>query len=303
MIDDDPGADALLDDTTAMVLTDHCVEALDRATDDPVLVGRPYRDLGAVLARRRPPDQVARVVRFAAGSQHAAVRSVVLDVLLALVEGSASTGGAGAAEDLVVDLATDEDAALAALAIHATCGMRDPVGTGPGVQPCGPGARPGRRRAHGQRTGGSSPPTACTSTAATVRTRSTAVLRQFIGEVQRRHVTRLRGQLQFITEVTVTNYVNHCDEPGVVEMTNDRLRQLLVDELHVDGPLGRAFERLVAPLTAHRLSDRVLSLLNSDRFVGESIPNVDRAHRVTGRARSLGSAGPPPRRPGRAAPG
>lgn len=264
---------AHLDRVAELVLGPAYVAGLRACVDDPVLMGRPFRDLaGLLLAHGRPPD-VERLVRFLAGVDAPAVRASVFDVLLAYAEHDETAAGA-----FMGTLALGGDAELAATALHATCRLSAPSQ-----------ARVFRRvvddgdddlrvsAAYALYANGSAEPARLTG----------EVLKEILAGVSLKQPWRLKAPLEFFTHVTVTNYVNNCGDPAVAQVTSDLFHQLLVDRLHVDGGLGRLAERVaVEPFMAHQLSERVLKLVagpdgsSGQELVGAGAPGAEQARRV-----------------------
>lgn len=72
---------------------------------------------------------------------------------------------------------------------------------------------------------------------------------------------RDRQLLDFLSGLSILIYINHCDDPAVVEETSDLWRAVLKGRLRLHLLNRRALERLIAPLVAQVYSRRIRSLL------------------------------------------
>jgi hypothetical protein len=100
----------------------------------------------------------------------------------------------------------------------------------------------------------------------------------------------LPNTLEFIVELSITIYINHCDEPGIVQRTSDLWYEILTKRLHVDllntGILGPGFEKLLIGVAARAYSSRILEtmlfteLVPAERFFNLPEAEKDRFRRV-----------------------
>lgn len=74
-------------------------------------------------------------------------------------------------------------------------------------------------------------------------------LETLLGEIRIRNVRKLPSILEFILDLTITIYINHCEEQEVIDRTADLLHDLAVNRLRLHlfktGILGAAVEKLI----------------------------------------------------------
>jgi hypothetical protein len=107
-------------------------------------------------------------------------------------------------------------------------------------------------------------------------------LRDLVGRLRLRDLASIRNTLEFILDLSVTIYINHCDRPEVIRQTDDLYRALAVDQLHLDRVnLGETIEKLLLRALATAFSGPILDwMLFSDRETPErlfTLPEADRA--------------------------
>jgi hypothetical protein len=93
----------------------------------------------------------------------------------------------------------------------------------------------------------------------------------------------LRNILEFIIELSITIYINHCEREDIVQQTTDLWYEVLKNRLHLDllntGVLGPAFEKLIFQAVARAFSSQITALFTdqvpAERFF--SLPAEDKA--------------------------
>jgi hypothetical protein len=80
----------------------------------------------------------------------------------------------------------------------------------------------------------------------------------------------LRNILEFIIDLSVTIYINHCEREDIVRQTTDLWYEVLKNRLRMDllntGILGPAFERLVFQAVASAFSKRITEVMPDEHF-------------------------------------
>lgn len=88
------------------------------------------------------------------------------------------------------------------------------------------------------------------------------VLNDLLAQISLKNVAKLREILEFVIDLSITIYINHCDNPHVIDKTADLYHELATDRLHLNllntGILGPAFENLVFRAVARAFSHRIL---------------------------------------------
>lgn len=211
---------------------------------DPITASRPYRQLGALLLRRKRFDLVERFICDVVGSALPEIRASAIEVLLGYARESPAS-----AQRFITRLALTQAPATRLLALRAAMGLPreqqaavfDDVVTGSGSASV-------REIAYAMYLNWNAGPAGL----------SEDVLHDLAGRVSIRPPWRgLRARLELLSEVTVTNYVNHLGDPGVVEMTSALWRQILIDQLHMDVLSRPLVDRIVAPAVALTVSRRI----------------------------------------------
>lgn len=226
------------------------VAALTASVPDPLLLGLPYRDLVALHLRAGDTAAVERVVRFLGTSDVPLLRGAVFDVLATYAQQATAPATA-----FLVRLAVHAAPELQRIALHATCLL-------PAAAQADVYARvvtdPDSTDQH------------AVAAAFALYSNGTSDPQRLIGDVLDTVVGRLRvfpprrGTLPLVTffsQVTVTNYVNGCADPAVVDATSRLWRHVLVDRIGVLRPWGPLVQRLVVEgVVANRIARRVLLL-------------------------------------------
>lgn len=87
-------------------------------------------------------------------------------------------------------------------------------------------------------------------------------LNSLLDEIRLRNVKKLPSILEFILDLTITIYINHCDEQEVIDKTADLLHELAVNRLHLHlfktGILGSTVEKLIFRSIARVFGGQVL---------------------------------------------
>lgn len=87
-------------------------------------------------------------------------------------------------------------------------------------------------------------------------------LRSLLDEIRLRNVTKLPSILEFILDLAITIYINHCEEQVVIDKTADLLHDLAVNRLRLHifntGVLGSAVEKIVFRSIARVFGGQVL---------------------------------------------
>lgn len=226
------------------------VGALTASVHDPLLLGLPYRDLVALHLRAGDTAAVERVVRFLGASDVPLLRGAVFDVLATYAQQAPA-----AATAFLVRLAVHATPELQRIALHATCLL--PAAAQADVY-AGVVTHPDSTDAH------------AVAAAFALYSNGTSDPQRLIGDVLDTVVGRLRvfpprrgtwPLVTFFSQVTVTNYVNGCADPEVVEATSRLWRHVLVDRIGVLRPWGPLVQRLVVEgVVARRIARRVLLL-------------------------------------------
>ncbi|GCE76391.1 CHAT domain-containing protein [Cellulomonas biazotea] len=242
----------LLAELTERALQPDWVAALVASVHDPLLVGRPYRDLVALhLGGADGRDAVERVVRFLGSSDVPLLRGAVFDVLAAYVEKDAT-----AATTFLVRLAVGDSPELQRIALHATCLLPAAAQADAFI---GVVTHPAATDAHAD------------AAAFALYSNGTADPLRLIEDVLTRIAAgvrlvpptpRTRRIFDFFSQVTVTNYVNDCADDEVVRVTSGLWHGMLVDRIGVTRPVwGPLVQRLVVRgYVATKVSRRVLRL-------------------------------------------
>ena len=83
-----------------------------------------------------------------------------------------------------------------------------------------------------------------------------------------------RYVLEFIIDLSVTIYINHCDEPGLAQQISDLYYELIKNRLHLDwlasGILGPAIEKLVAKAVGTALAKPVMDAFQYTEIVTQN---------------------------------
>ncbi len=78
-----------------------------------------------------------------------------------------------------------------------------------------------------------------------------------------KNLPKLGSILEFVLDLSITIYINHCEQPEVIERTARLYHDLAIRRLHLDllntGILGPAFEKLIFRAVARVFSERILS--------------------------------------------
>jgi hypothetical protein len=94
------------------------------------------------------------------------------------------------------------------------------------------------------------------------------LLHDLLAQIGLRNVRRIRPILEFVLDLSITIYINHCDQDEVVQKTAHLYHELATERLHLDllntGLLGPRFERLVFRSVAHVFARRVLGWMLLD---------------------------------------
>ncbi|QHT57440.1 CHAT domain-containing protein [Cellulomonas sp. H30R-01] len=249
----DPRREVRLDARRALgdrALEPDWVGALTASVHDPLLLGLPYRDLVALHLRAGDTGAVERVVRFLGTSDVPLLRGAVFDVLSTYAERSPA-----AATAFLVRVAVHDAPELQRIALHATCLL--PAAAQADVY-AGVVTDPDSTDAH------------AVAAAFALYSNGTSDPQRLIGDVLDRVVGRLHvfpprrstwPLVTFFSQVTVTNYVNGCADPAVVDATSRLWRHVLVDRIGVLRPWGPLVQRLVVEgVVARRIARRVLLL-------------------------------------------
>lgn len=112
-----------------------------------------------------------------------------------------------------------------------------------------------------------------------------SLLNELVARVGLRALPDLSNILGFIIDLSITIYINHCEQEGVVQQTSDLWYEVLKNRLHMDllktGVLGPAFEKLIFQAVARGFSSRLLDtallteLVPAERFF--NLPAEDKA--------------------------
>jgi hypothetical protein len=212
---------------------------------DPITAGRPFRRLAGLLLEQQRYDLLERVVTDVAGSELPEIRATAIEALLGY-----ATRSAAPAQALITRLALAEAPAGRLLALRAATGLprAQQVAVFDDVVTRGDPASV-REVAYAMYLNWNVDPARLTED----------VLHDLAGRVSVRPPWRgLRARLEFLSEITVTNYVNHLGDPRVVELTSALWQQILVDRLHVNLLSRPLLDRVVAPAVAFTVAKRVL---------------------------------------------
>ena len=93
----------------------------------------------------------------------------------------------------------------------------------------------------------------------------------------------LRNILEFVIELSITIYINHCEREDIVQQTTDLWYEVLKNRLHLDllntGMLGPAFEKLIFQAVARAFSGRITALFTDQVPAGRffSLPAEEKA--------------------------
>lgn len=75
------------------------------------------------------------------------------------------------------------------------------------------------------------------------------LLQELIGRIQLTAILSLRLILEFIVDLTITIYINHCERQELAQQTSDLYYELAKEKLHLDlldtGFLGPSFEKVI----------------------------------------------------------
>lgn len=265
------GAVDLVDGCLKAIAAPTYLAALASCVDDPVLVGKPYRDLTDVLVGLGRASDVNLLVRCIAASSDPAVRQTIFDMLIAC----AAVDDVSAAAS-ITRLAVDSDSTLSNIALRATCTLtaesqakvfREVVAT----------SDTERRIAASY---------ALYANGLDDDTLLDRVLTGILDGVSLLRPLAARPQLEFFTEVTVTNYVNRPNDLEVSELTSKLWRNLFLERL----PAVLVRNRLVGfavELMARPTAERVLRIATGQddeegrEQIGGRVPGADAARRVT----------------------
>ena len=94
-----------------------------------------------------------------------------------------------------------------------------------------------------------------------------------IGRIELTAPRQIRPILEFIIDLSVTIYINHCDSPGVPEHISDLYYELIKNRLHLDlldvGILGPTFEKLVAKAIGAALAKPVMETFQYSELLSQ----------------------------------
>ena len=97
-------------------------------------------------------------------------------------------------------------------------------------------------------------------------------LHDLLGQIGLRNVRKIRPILEFVLDLSIVIYINHCDQDDVVQSTARLYHELATERLHLDllntGLLGPRFERLVFRSVARVFSERILGWM----LFGDVVP-------------------------------
>ena len=84
-------------------------------------------------------------------------------------------------------------------------------------------------------------------------------------QVRMTHPLRTRRILEFLTDLSITIYINHCDEPGVAQHTSDLWHRVIVARLHLTLLSHPRIDHLIGRAIGRMFGQRILAgALNSD---------------------------------------
>jgi len=116
------------------------------------------------------------------------------------------------------------------------------------------------------------------------------LMRELSGRIGLSSLGELPNALEFIIDLSITIYINHCDEPGIVQRMSDLWYEVLVNRLHMDllntGILGPGFEKLIIEIVARAFTGRLLDtllfteLVPAERFFNLTAAEKERFRRV-----------------------
>jgi hypothetical protein len=111
------------------------------------------------------------------------------------------------------------------------------------------------------------------------------LLQELLDQISFRSLGNLPQVLEFVMDLSITIYINHCGQQEVIQHTVDLYRDLALNHLHLNllntGILGSAFEKLVFRAVAAAFSRSILNtilfseVVPADRFF--KIPLPERA--------------------------
>jgi len=89
-----------------------------------------------------------------------------------------------------------------------------------------------------------------------------SLLNELVERIGLGNLPDLRNILEFIIDLSITIYINHCEREDIVQQTTDLWYEILKNRLHLDllntGILGPAFEKLVFQAVARAFSRQLL---------------------------------------------
>ena len=89
------------------------------------------------------------------------------------------------------------------------------------------------------------------------------LLNSLLGEIGLMNIAKLPAILEFVLDLSITIYINHCEEQQVIEQTAAVLRDLAIERLHLNlintGILGPGFEKLVFRAVSGVFSRQILN--------------------------------------------
>jgi len=98
-------------------------------------------------------------------------------------------------------------------------------------------------------------------------------LKSLLDQIKLANVKKLPAILEFILDLTITIYINHCEEQEVIERTADLLHDLSVNRLHLNlfktGILGAAVEKLIFRSIARVFGGQILDWM---MFAEDDVP-------------------------------
>jgi hypothetical protein len=86
------------------------------------------------------------------------------------------------------------------------------------------------------------------------------ILSRLVDELRPRNLLRAPAIFSFVVDLTVTIYINHCDDPTVSAKTSDLLHKLWIDRLHLDVP-GSWFEKIISSLLGAVFGRQILDFM------------------------------------------
>jgi hypothetical protein len=243
---------------------------------DPITASGPYRRLGMILLASKRYDLLERFLPDVVGSELPGIRTSAIEILLAYAAESATT-----ARNLITKLAVGQAAAGRLVVLRAAMGLpREEQAAVFDNVVTGGSSVSAREVAYAMYLNWNSQPAKLTG----------GVLQDLAGRVSLRPPWRgLRARLEFLSEVTVTNYVNHLGDPAVIELTSAIWQQVLVERLHVDVLSRPLLDRVVAPAVALTVAGRIFEATTGfDRARTRELfpfqgPEADAASRVVQR--------------------